>query len=68
MRALVEKQTCRRLDEYQFQFKGVPIEESRHGKRLTLLDCGIDKEDTVFLMLIGFTLDITQPQVQLKVL
>ena len=64
LRALLEKQTHKKLDEYQFQFKGTPIEETSHGKRLTLQDCGINKEDTIFLMKTDVRLHITQPQVR----
>ena len=53
------------LVDYQFQFKEKPVEECFHGKRLTLSDCGINKEDTVFIMKIGVVVNITSPQVRL---
>ena len=64
LRGLVEKTTGQRLDELQFQQKeGKVVEECRHGRQLTLQDLGIKKEDTLFLMKVGFVLNITDPQV-----
>ena len=51
------------LVDYQFQFKEKPVEECFHGKRLTLSDCGINKEDTIFIMKKGVVVDIQSPQV-----
>ena len=59
----MEKISGLSLDDYQFQFKGKPLEESNHGKKFTLQDHKIDKEDTLFLMKLGFVLNITQPMV-----
>ena len=64
LRGLVERTTGQRLDELQFQQKdGKVVEECRHGRQLTLQDSGIKKEDTLFLMKVGFVLNITDPQV-----
>ena len=63
LRTLVQTKCGRNLASYQFKFNGNPLEESNHGRRLTFQDHGINKEDTVFLMKIGFDLDIVQPQV-----
>ncbi len=51
------------MDEYQFQYKGRPVEETRHGRQLTLKTYGIKLHDTLFVVKLGFTLDITNPQV-----
>ena len=51
------------LVDYQFHFKEKPVEECLHGKRRTLKDCGINKEDTVFIMKIGIVVNITAPEV-----
>ena len=51
------------LVDYQFQFKEKPVEEYFHGKRLTLKDCEIEKEDTIFIMKTGVVVDIQSPQV-----
>ena len=65
LRALVETATGQRLDELQFQQKeGKVVEEWQDGRQLTLQDSGIKKEDTLFLMNVGFVLNITDPQVQ----
>jgi len=63
LRVLVEAATHQRLDDYQFQFQGRPLDENRHGKQLTLGHYNIKAGDTLFLMKIGFSLEITNPQV-----
>lgn len=65
LRVLVEAATRQRLDDYQFQsVQGKPLDENRHGKRLTLGHYKIKAGDTLFLMKIGFSLEITNPQVR----
>ena len=39
------------------------MDEVRHGKQLTLRNYSIKSRDTLFVMKIGFSLDITNPQV-----
>ena len=63
MKATVENITHKSLHEFQFQFQGAPVEESNHGKKLTLSDCNIKERDTVVLMKTGTLLDITKPKV-----
>ena len=48
------------------QFQGTPLEESRHGKLLTLGDYKIRNRATLFLLKVGITLNITNPQVYLQ--
>jgi len=65
LRVLVEAATRQRLDDYQFQsVQGKPLDENRHGRRLTLGHYKIKAKDTLFLMKIGFSLEITNPQVK----
>ena len=65
LRVLVEAATRQRLDDYQFQsVQGKPLDENRHGRRLTLGHYKIKAGDTLFLMKIGFSLEITNPQVK----
>ena len=45
------------------QFQRVPLEESRHGKLLTLGDYNIKNGNTLFPLKVGITLNITNPQV-----
>ena len=64
LRVLVEAATRQRLDDYQFQsVQRKPLDENRHGRRLTLGHYNIKTGDTLFLMKIGFSLEITNPQV-----
>ena len=64
LRVLVEAATRQRLDDYQFQsVQRKPLDENRHGRRLTLGYYNIKTGDTLFLMKIGFSLEITNPQV-----
>ena len=64
LRVLVEAATRQRLDDYQFQsVQRKPLDENRHGRQLTLGYYNIKTGDTLFLMKIGFSLEITNPQV-----
>ena len=63
LRSLVESQTGKQLDEYQFCLRGRPIDEMRHGRVLTLKECGIKARDTLILTKIGLSISITNPQV-----
>ena len=45
------------------QFQKLSLEESRHGKSLTLGDYKIRNGATLLLLKVGFTLNITNPQV-----
>ncbi|XP_019852957.1 PREDICTED: alpha-protein kinase vwkA-like [Amphimedon queenslandica] len=65
LKALAEQHMKQSLVDYQFQFKEKPVEECLHGKRRTLKDCGINKEDTVFIMKIGIVVNITAPQIDI---
>ncbi len=65
LRALVQSKCGRKLDNYQFQHNGKPLEESNHGRKLTFQDHGINKEDTVFLLKLGLDLDIVEPLVRI---
>ena len=42
------------------------VEDSRHGRMLTLGDNGITARDTLVLLKVGFTLNITNPKVPTK--
>ena len=55
-----------RLDEYQFCLGQKVVEDSRHGKMLTLRDNHIAARDTLVLLKVGFTLNITNPKVHSK--
>ena len=59
----VEAATQCRQTDHQLFFKDKPLQAVRHGKQLTLHDCGIKKEETLFVNKLGFYLDITNPQV-----
>ena len=59
----VESVTGSTPGTHQLIFQGQPLQSTRHGKRLTLRDCRIRKEETLFLQKMGFTLNITNPQV-----
>jgi hypothetical protein len=59
----VEEKVGHNLDDFMLQFQKVPLEESRHGKSLTLGDYKIKNGNTLFLLKVGITLDITNPQV-----
>ena len=63
--ALVEEATHTNLtgSTYQLQFQNKPLQAVRHGKQLSLRDCRIRKEETLFIHKLGFSLDITNPQV-----
>ena len=63
LRELVQTKCGHSLNNYQFQFNGKPLQESNHGRKVTLQDHNIKKEDTVFLMKLGFDLNIVQPMV-----
>ena len=63
LRGLVQTKCGHSLNNYQFQFNGKPLQESNHGRKVTLQDHNIKKEDTVFLMKLGLDLDIVQPMV-----
>jgi hypothetical protein len=66
LRALIETTMRQKLDDYQLQFKDTTIEDTFHGKKLTIQDWGIDKEDTIFLMKHGQSLQfINEPQVDI---
>jgi hypothetical protein len=59
----VEEKVGHNLDDFMLQFQKVPLEESRHGKSLTLGDYKIKNGNTLFLLKVGITLNITNPQV-----
>lgn len=59
----VEEATHCSLKDYQLHFQEKTLEAVRHGKPLTLRDYRIRKEETLFISKIGFSLDITNPQV-----
>ena len=63
VRKLVEDKVGHNLDDFMLQFQGTPLEESRHGKSLTLGDYKIRNRATLFLLKVGITLNITNPQV-----
>ena len=51
------------LDDFMLQLQNRPLEEARHGKVLTLKDYGIKNGNTLFLLKVGITLCITNPEV-----
>ena len=51
------------LNEYQFCLGQKVLEDSRHGRMMTLGDHGITARDTLVLLKVGFTLNITNPKV-----
>ncbi len=63
LRELLQTKCGHSLNNYQFHFNGKPLEESNHGRKVTLQDHSINKEDTVFLMKTGLDLEIVQPMV-----
>ena len=63
LRSLSEGISKLSLDEYQFCLGQKVVEESRHGKMLTLGDNGITARDTLVLLKVGSTLNITNPKV-----
>ena len=60
----MEEKVGHNLDDFMLQFQKVPLEESRHGKSLTLGDYKIKNGNTLFLLKVGITLSITNPQVR----
>ena len=63
LRVLFEDKTGQSLGEFEFQFQGRVVQETRHGRQLTLKDYGIKAGDQLFVLKVGFRLDITNPQV-----
>ena len=63
LKAHFEKSTGRTLSGLELQFKGNPMLELQASKKVTLGDCGIDKEETIFLVEKGFTQTISNPEV-----
>ena len=61
----VEEATHCSLRNYQLHFQEKTLLAVRHGKTLTLRDYRIKKEETLFISKIGFSLDITNPQVSI---
>jgi hypothetical protein len=59
----VEAVTGCSLSDHQLFFQDKPLQAVRHGKSLTLRDCRIRKEETLFINKTGFSLNITNPQV-----
>ena len=59
----VEEVTHTSLTSHQLRFQDKPLQAARHGKQLTLRDYRIKKEETLFINKMGFSLDITNPQV-----
>lgn len=59
----VEEITRISLSSYQLHFQDKPLQAVRHGKQLTLRDYRIKKGETLFINKLGFSLDITNPQV-----
>ena len=53
------------LKDYQLLHQGKPVPEKRHGRSLTLSDCGILKEATVVVTKIGLVIDVSNPMVSL---
>ena len=51
------------LNDYQFCLGQKVLQDSRHGRKLTLGDNGITARDTLVLLKVGFTLNITNPKV-----
>ena len=66
VRKLVEENVGQNLDDFMLQFQKTPLEESRHGKLMTLGDYKIRNGATLLLLKVGITLNITNPQVQLE--
>ncbi|MCG8620564.1 MAG: hypothetical protein MJE68_01015 [Proteobacteria bacterium] len=64
----MEDKVGHNLDDFMLQFQKVPLEESRHGKSLTLGDYNIKNGNTLFLLKVGITLNITNPQVHLFII
>lgn len=63
LRKLVEEKVGHNLDDYMLQLQKRPLEEARHGRTLTLKDYGIKNSNTLFLLKVGITLTITNPEV-----
>lgn len=59
----VEEVTHVSLTNYQLHFQNTPLQAVRHGKQLTLRDYRIKNGETLFINKLGFSLDITNPQV-----
>lgn len=64
LRKLVEGKVGHSLDDYMLQLQKCPLEEARHGKTLTLKDYGIKNGTTLFLLKVGISLSITNPEVR----
>ena len=62
----MEEKVGQNLDDFMLQFQKTPLEESRHGKPMTLGDYKIKNGTTLFLLKVGITLNITNPQVHLN--
>ena len=60
---LVERCIGAKMSEHQFQFNEHLLEECRHGKQLTLHDCGIKSEDSLIITKMGLAITISEAQV-----
>ena len=63
MRTLSEGICNLSLNEYQFCLGQKVLEDSCHGRMMTLGDHGITARDTVVLVKVGSTLSVTNPKV-----
>ena len=63
LRSLSERICKLSLNDYQFRLGQKVVEDSRHGKLLSLGDNGIAARDTLVLLKVGSTLNITNPKV-----
>ena len=63
MRSLSEGICNLSLNEYQFCLGQKVLDDSRHGRMMTLGDHGITARDTLVLLKVGSTLNITNPKV-----
>ena len=59
----MEEKVGHSLDDFMLQLQNRPLEEARHGKVLTLKDYGIKNGNTLFLLKVGITLSINNPEV-----
>ncbi len=51
------------MDNFQLLHQGKPVPEHRHGRSLTLSDCGIIKEATIVVAKVGLVIDVSNPLV-----
>ena len=65
-RTIVEKQASVSLDQHQFFLGQKPLPDLHQGKKATLGDHGVKHLDTLLVVHVGLSFNITNPKVSMK--